>query len=216
MHRQLVRQQVPAAGRLDGIDVADDIRDGDVRRGELFNEPQLARQPRDRRLLAALGDQLAAVLRNRLERIIVDLAACENRDLLVEQRHELAENAALRLAAQAEQDEVVTREDRVDELGNHRLFVTHNAGKQRRAVLEQADQVFPHFVFYGALAAGRAGPLRALQLTECRRLCHGSTLNPSARALQPLRDPPYGRQQRPEHVVVRPAGGPPPLQQIDL
>src|SRR5213075_2198958 len=45
MHRQLVGQEVPAAGRLDGIDVADDVGDGDVRRGQFLDEPQLARQP---------------------------------------------------------------------------------------------------------------------------------------------------------------------------
>jgi hypothetical protein len=131
VHRQLIGQEVPAARRLDRIDVADDIRDRDVRRGELLDEPQLARQPGDRRLVAALGDQLAPILRNRLEGIIVDLAASQDGNLLVEQRDQLAENAALCLAAQAEQDEVVARKDRVDQLGDHGLFVTHNAGEQR-------------------------------------------------------------------------------------
>ena len=52
---------------------------------------------------------------------------------LVEQRRQRAEDARLRLAAQAEQDEVVPREDRVDELRDHGVVVADDAGKQRLA-----------------------------------------------------------------------------------
>ena len=52
------------------------------------------------------------------ERVVVDLAAGHDRDLVVEQRHQRAQQARLRLAAQAEQDEVVLREQRVDQLRN--------------------------------------------------------------------------------------------------
>src|SRR6266511_273170 len=124
--------------------------------------------------------------------------------------------AALRLAAEPEQNEVVARENRIDALRQDGLFVPHDARKHWRAVLEQADEVLAHFIFDGALAAGGTGPLRPLQLTECRRLSHGSTLNPSARALQPLRNAAHACQERPEHFVVRPPLGAPPLQQIDL
>ena len=216
MHRELVRQEMPAARRLDRIDVADDVGDGDVRGRELLDEPDFARQPGDRRRVAALGDQLTSVFGDRIEGIVVDLAARDDRNLLVEQRDELAQDTTLRLAAQAEQNEVVAREDRVDELRQDGFLVPHDAREQRGAVLEQTDQVLAHFIFDRALAAGGTGPLRLLQLTECRRLCHGSTLNPSARALQPLRDAAHTCQQRPEHFVVGPPRGAPPLQQIDL
>ena len=110
----------------------------------------------------------------------------------------------------------MARQDRVDELRQDGLFVPHDARKQRRAVLEQADEVLAHFIFDGALAAGGTGPLRLLQLTECGCLSHGSTLNPSARALQPLGNAPHTCQQRAEHFVVGPPVGAPPLQEIDL
>src|SRR6266540_3844952 len=150
--------------------------------------PRVAWQPGDRRAVAPLADQLAAVLRDRIEGIVIDLAPRDDGDLFVEQRDELAQDAALRLAAEPEQNEVVARENRIDELRQDGLFVPHDARKHWRAVLEQADEVLAHFIFDGALPAGGTGPLRPLQLTECRRLSHGSTLNPSARALQPLRN----------------------------
>jgi len=56
---------------------------------------------------SALRDQLAAVLGDRIEGIVVDLAARDEGDLFIEQRDELAQNTALGLTAQAEQNEVV-------------------------------------------------------------------------------------------------------------
>jgi hypothetical protein len=62
------------------------------------------------------GQPRAARAADRIERIVVDLAARHDRDLVVEQRDERAQQARLRLAAQAEQDEVVLRQQRVHEL----------------------------------------------------------------------------------------------------
>ncbi len=107
MHRELVRQEMPAPRRLDRIDVPNDVGDRHVRGRELLDEPELARQPGDRRRVAVLGDQLPPVFGDRIEGIIVDLAARDDRNLLVEQRDELAQDTALRLTAQAEQNEIV-------------------------------------------------------------------------------------------------------------
>src|SRR2546425_11825316 len=93
----------------------------------LIHGPQPARRPGVRRAVAVLRDQLAAVLGDRIERIVVDLAPRDDRDLLVEQRDELAQNTALRLTAQAEQNEVVAREDRVDELRQNCFLVPNDA-----------------------------------------------------------------------------------------
>ena len=107
VHRQLVGQEMPPTRRLDRIDVADDVGNGDIGRRELFHEPELARQPRDRRTVAVLRNDLAAVLGDRIERIVVDLAAGDDGNLLVEQRDQLAEDPAFRLTTQTQQDEVV-------------------------------------------------------------------------------------------------------------
>src|SRR5213594_401516 len=98
---------MPAARRLDRIDIADDVGNRYIRGRELFDEPDLARQPRDWRTVAALGNQLAAVLGDRIERIVVDLAAGDDGNLLIEQRDQLAQDPAFRLTAQTQQDEVV-------------------------------------------------------------------------------------------------------------
>src|SRR5712664_1942819 len=84
---------------------------------------------------------IAPELRDRRERVVVHFAPRENRNLFVEQRDELAQDAALRLPAQAQQDEVVARQDGVHELRDDGLLVAHDTREQRRAVLEQADQI---------------------------------------------------------------------------
>ena len=52
---------------------------------------------------------------------------------LVEQRRQRAQDAGLRLAAQPEKNEVVARQDGVDDLGTDGVVVADDAGKQRLA-----------------------------------------------------------------------------------
>ena len=141
VHRQLVGEVEARLRRLDRIDVADHVGDRHVGRRELLDVACLARQPGDRQRVALCGDPRAARAADRRERIVVDLAAGDDRDLLVEQIDEAAQDAALRLAAQPEQDEVVARQDRVDELRDDRLVVADDARKERLARLQLADQV---------------------------------------------------------------------------
>ena len=54
-------------------------------------------------------------------------------DRLVQQAGEAAEDPALRLPAEPEQDEVVPREDGVDELRDDRVVVADDAGEERAA-----------------------------------------------------------------------------------
>ena len=96
-----------AARGLDGIEIADQVGDGDVGRGQLFDVAVVAVEPGDGRRVAALGDQVAAALAERLVGIVANLAAGDVGHLLVEQRGERAQDAALGLAAQAEQNEVL-------------------------------------------------------------------------------------------------------------
>ena len=50
--------------------------------------------------------------------------------LFIEQIGQLANDAALRLAAQTEQDNVMSRENRIDELRNDGFLVADDAGKK--------------------------------------------------------------------------------------
>ena len=92
------------------------------------------------------GDQVAGVFRDRLEGIVVDFRAGDDRDGVVEQVDQLAEHPGLGLAAQAQEQHVVLGEDRVLDLGDDRLFVAQDIGKQRLARLELGDQVAPHLI----------------------------------------------------------------------
>ena len=82
-------------------------------------------------------------------------------EMRVEQRGESAQDARLRLAAQAEQDEVVPREDGVDDLRDDGVFVADDAGEERRRLVaagagraQAGDEVLAELVFD---AAGEAG-----------------------------------------------------------
>ena len=85
VHRQLVGEVQAGLRRLDRIDVADHVGDRHVRRRQLLDVARLARQPGDRQVVAFGGDAGAARGAERRQRVVVDLAAGHDRDLLVEQ-----------------------------------------------------------------------------------------------------------------------------------
>src|SRR5207237_10523872 len=124
--------------------------------------------------------QLAAEFRDRGERVVVHLAPGEDRDLLVEQRDELAQDAALRLAPQTEQDEVVARQERVHELRDDRVLVAHDARELGRAVLEPADEILPQLVLDRAANAGGTRPFGLSQLAQRGWLGHMAIVNRAA------------------------------------
>jgi hypothetical protein len=106
----------------------------------------------------------------------VDLAPGHGRRLRVEQGRQAAQQAALRLPAQAEQDHVVAREDAVHEPRHHRVLVAEDAREQRLARAHLGEEVAPHLLAH----ALRRRAARALELAEGPGLdCHGS--NPPER-----------------------------------
>ena len=105
--------EVAAFGDLDRVDLTDEVGDRRVGRRELLAEAAVAVHPLDRRVVAALGDEVTRVRRHRVVRVVVDLAAGDDRHPLVEQADEPADDARLRLAALTEEDHVVTGEQRV-------------------------------------------------------------------------------------------------------
>src|SRR5439155_5986899 len=91
-------------------------------------------------------DARAARRAERRERIVVDLAAGDDRYPFVEQIHEPAQNPALRLTTEPEEDEVVPGKDRVHELRDDRLVVADDAGEKAVAGLQLAHQVVTDFL----------------------------------------------------------------------
>ena len=94
---------------------------------------RVAVHPVDRRVVAVLGDEVAGVLRDRVVRVVVDLAAGDDRHPLVEQAGERADHAGLGLAALAEEDHVVAGEQRVLELRQDGVLVAEHAVDERLA-----------------------------------------------------------------------------------
>ena len=103
-----------------------------------------------------------------VERVVVDLAAGDDRDLVVQQVDQGADDAGLRLAALAEEDDVLAGEDRVLELRDDGVFEAEDAGEHVLALAHLVDQVAAHLLLDGLhLVAGAA------QLTECTGFgCH--------------------------------------------
>src|SRR5215831_7587175 len=101
--------------RLDGIDIADNIGNGDVRGGKLFDVTFLARPIGDRSLVSAMVDKIPAAAANRTERIVVDLTAFDDRNNLIQKICQAAKNPALGLSTQPEKNHIVPGEYCVDD-----------------------------------------------------------------------------------------------------
>ena len=81
-------------------------------------------------LVAPLGDQAAAALAEWTVRIVANLASGNVWHLFIEQGRQRAQDAALGLPAQTQQDEVLPRENRIHDLRNDGVFKSHDAGKK--------------------------------------------------------------------------------------
>ena len=148
VHGVFAAQFVSAARRLDGIDVADQVGDGDIGGGQLFHVALFRREIGDGSGVAVLGDLVAAAAANRSVGIVVNLATGNVRRLRIEQRGQSAQDAALGLAAQSQQNEIMARKNGVDDLRHDRVVVSDDAGENRAALPEFRDQVVAHFVLH--------------------------------------------------------------------
>ncbi|MCG3120720.1 MAG: hypothetical protein ALAOOOJD_03548 [bacterium] len=134
---------------FDWIDIADQIGDRHIRRRQLFAVALLAADPFNLDFVAIFAHFVHARFAHRAKGIVVDFAIFDNWNVLIQQARQHAQNAALRLAAQAEQDEIMPRQNGVAQLRNHRIFITDDAGKQRLAAADFANEIVAHFVFHG-------------------------------------------------------------------
>ncbi len=161
VHCQVARQLDAASRRLDRVDVTDDVGNRDVRGGQLLDVARVAGQPGDRhRLSFALGERPARAA-DRRERVVVDLASLHHRDRLVEKACQSSQDPALGLPAQAEEDEVVAREDRVDELRDDRVVVADDSWEDRATGTQLPHQVLTDFILDAPAGDRAAGHRRA-------------------------------------------------------
>ena len=148
VHGQLAGELQASVRGFDGVDVADHVGDGDIGRRQLLDVARLARQPVDGHGVTVGRNALAPVGGERRQGVVVDFAPGNDRNGLVQERRQGPENPRLRLTAQAEQDEIVPGQNRVDDLRDDGLFVANDPRKQWFPLTELGDQILAHFVLH--------------------------------------------------------------------
>jgi len=139
----LLARHARAAGELGRIDLADDV--GELRSGgQPLGVAFLSRPPGDRHLGGiALGHDLLADASDWFEGVVVEgnRRVVEVRHEFVEEPHELPHQPALGLPLLAEEEHVVPGDQGDVDLGNHRVVVADDSGKEFVAILQHAEEV---------------------------------------------------------------------------
>src|SRR4029077_3643278 len=164
--RELIRE-VPSLGHPDRVDVADQIRNGRVGGRELLAVALVRREPGDRCGVTFGRDQITAASADRTERMIVHLAAGDGRDGLVKEVDDRANEPGLRLAALAQEDQIVPREDAPFETGQDRVVESEDPREELLAELEPVEEVGAELLLDGAVRIP-GGP----EFAESGRLGH--------------------------------------------
>src|SRR6185437_5062540 len=164
--RELVGKIAAALGCANGVDVADDVGNGYVRRGEFFDITAIAREPGDRYGLAFESSTFAAGAANGAVRIVVDFAAVDYGDFVVEKTDEFAQNTRFRLTAEAQQNKVMPRKNRVDDLRDHRIVIAANSGEEFIARAQFAQEILAKLVLHRARSITRFVPVAFSQFAE--------------------------------------------------
>src|SRR2546425_1732529 len=141
--------EVAALRNFDGVDLSDQVGDGDVGRREFLAVTLVAVYPGYLDTIAVPRDEVEAVTADRRERVVVDFATRNGRDQRIKEGDERAHDTALRLAPLAEHDHVVSGYDRVRELRKHRLVIADDSKERRLAAAQPRQQVAAHLLLYG-------------------------------------------------------------------
>ena len=175
-----------AAGGFDGIDVADEVGDGDVGCGEFLHVALVGGEIGDRSVVAVVSNFFTAAAADRSVGIVVDFATCQIGHVRIEKRRKRAQDAAFGLAAQTEQDEIVARENGVDDLRYDGIFVADDAGEnQGIGIFAQAcAEVVAQFVFHAPVFQTLFGKGTVAQFAQRARKTHNG--NPRGQILFPI------------------------------
>ena len=116
MDAQLAADGMAAFRSFDGVDVADYVGYRHVGRGKFLDISGIPVTKIDGGLIAEFLNEVATSPADRSKRVIVDLATGDYWNHVVQQRGQLAQDSTLGLAAEAQQDHIVARQNRIDHL----------------------------------------------------------------------------------------------------
>src|SRR5208282_3579023 len=128
---ELIGKVAASTSGADGVNVAENVRDGHVGRGQFFHVTLVTRQPGNGSVFALRSHLFAAGAANGPQRVIVNFAAGNHGDFRVEQLNQAAKDAALGLAAQPQQNKIMAREQCVHDLRNHTVLIAVHAREKR-------------------------------------------------------------------------------------
>ncbi len=143
--------QGPPFGHLDRVDVADQVPDAGVGGGEFLAVPLAGVAPGDGQVVAEFGGDPPAPRAGGLVRVVVDLAARDDRGPLVEQSDQGADQPGLTLAALSEQDDVVARDQGPLQVRQHGLAEPDDAGERILTGPHHGQQVRSDFLPHAAV-----------------------------------------------------------------
>src|SRR6476646_1619024 len=124
MDSELVADVVSSPRSLNWIDIADHVGYRDVGSCELLDIALVAAEIIDRCVVAHFGNFLASVFANRVVRVVANLRSFDEGQRIVEQRRQQTNQLRLGLAAEPEQNEIMSRQDRIHHLRSNGLFKT--------------------------------------------------------------------------------------------
>src|ERR1700730_4729742 len=129
------------------IDIANYVGDSDVWSRKLLHKTCVSIEPLDMSHVAVALQCLPSEGGYWLKRIVVNFRTGNYRKAFIQQFGQLADYPAFRLAAQAEQNEVVSRQDGVDQLRDNGVVVANDPGKKFFPRAQFRDQVCTQLVF---------------------------------------------------------------------
>src|SRR5215217_3376637 len=123
------------------IDVADDIGNGDIGGCEFFYKTCVTTDPIERGHLTILRQRLPPISGDRAQWVVVHFGTGDDWYALIEQISQQANDAALCLPAKAKQNDVMPRQNGVNQLRNNGVLVAHDAGKQLLAAAQFSYEI---------------------------------------------------------------------------
>ena len=111
--------EAAALGHAHRVHVADEVRHRGVRGGQLLGVAGLARDPDNRQRVAFFLDAALRSLSDGVQGVFAQLGVGDGGHVIVEKLRQSSQQAGLALATLAEQHDVVARDDRALDLGQH-------------------------------------------------------------------------------------------------